>query len=87
MSIFYDDFSLFFRNGNHQFQSPNNFIKLGTSIRRIIVASRNIANATPRPICRTGKISVKAKAPVTTIIINAADVIILLVETSPSNVA
>ncbi|MDF2608023.1 MAG: hypothetical protein K0S34_2219 [Bacillales bacterium] len=60
---------------------------LGTSTILIIVASKKIAIAIPSPICLIGSKSVNAKAAVTTIIIEAADVIILLVETKPSSVA
>lgn len=43
--------------------------------------------ATPTPICFTGTISVKANAPVTAIMIAAADVMILLVVVNPASVA
>ena len=66
----------FFAKGSHQFQSPKSFIRLGTSMRRIIVASIATAIAIPTPICFTGITSVNANAPVITIIISAADVMI-----------
>ena len=45
------------------------------------------AIAIPTPICFTGITSVKANAPVITIMISAADVIIRLVDVKPSIVA
>src|SRR5918994_1521758 len=68
------------RPPGHQFQSPRTRMVAGTSRMRMIVASTNTATARPRPIALVMMTLLKAKAPVTTIIMAAADVMIPAVE-------
>src|SRR5918911_1234458 len=67
----------------HQFQSPRTRMVAGTSRMRMIVASTNTATARPRPIAFVMMTLLKANAPVTTMIMAAADVMIAAVDTSP----
>ncbi len=55
----------------------------GTRRMRMIVASTKTATARPRPTALVRMMPVKAKAPVTTMMIAAADVIIPAVATRP----
>src|SRR5918994_4451982 len=71
------------RPPGHQFQSPRMRMVAGTSRIRMIVASTNTATARPRPIALVMMTLLKAKAPVTTIIMAAADVMIPAVDTRP----
>src|SRR5215216_3583420 len=71
------------RPPGHQFQSPRMRMVAGTSRMRMIVASTNTATARPRPIALVMMTLLKAKAPVTTIIMAAADVMIPAVDTRP----
>src|SRR5215217_1878932 len=72
-----------FRPPGHQFQSPRMRMVAGTSRTLITVASTKTATASPRPTAFVRTMPVKAKAPVTTMIIAAADVMIPAVATSP----
>src|SRR5215208_4152251 len=71
------------RPPGHQFQSPKMRIVAGTRRIRMIVASTNTATARPRPIALVRTIPVQAKAPVTTMMIAAAEVMIPAVATRP----
>src|ERR671910_3448362 len=71
------------RPPGHQFQSPRMRMVAGTSRIRMIVASTNTATARPRPIALVRTIPVREKAPVTTMMIAAAEVMIPAVPTRP----
>src|SRR5215216_871546 len=71
------------RPPGHQFQSPRTRMVAGTSRTRMIVASTKTATARPRPIALVIMTLLKVNAPVTTMIIAAADVMIPAVDTSP----
>src|SRR5919112_1515371 len=64
------------RPPGHQFQSPRTRMVAGTSRMRMIVASTKTATARPRPIALVMMTLLKANAPVTTMIMAAADVMI-----------
>src|SRR5919112_5170548 len=71
------------RPPGHQFQSPRTRMVAGTSRTRMIVASTNTATARPRPTALVMMTLLKANAPVTTMTMAAADVMIPAVDTSP----
>src|SRR5215212_2741708 len=71
------------RPPGHQFQSPRTRMVAGTSRMRIIVASTKTATARPRPMVLVMMTLLKANAPVTTITMAAADVMMPAVDTSP----
>src|ERR671920_2394270 len=64
------------RPPGHQFQSPRTRMVAGTSRMRMIVASTKTATARPRPIALVMMTLLKANAPVTTMTMAAADVMI-----------
>jgi hypothetical protein len=66
----------------HQFQSPRTRIVAGTSRTRVIVASTKTATARPKPTAFVTMTLLKAKAPVTTMIMAAAAVMMPAVEVS-----
>src|SRR5215218_7606235 len=71
------------RPPGHQFQSPRMRMVAGTRRIRMIVASTKTATASPSPMALVRMIPVKAKAPVTTMMIAAADVMMPAVVTRP----
>ncbi len=71
------------RPPGHQFQSPRMRMVAGTRSTRIIVASTKTATARPRPTALVRTMPVNAKAPVTTMMIAAAEVMMPAVATSP----
>src|SRR5918994_7770735 len=71
------------RPPGHQFQSPKTRMVAGTRRIRTIVASTNTATARPRPMALVRTMPVRAKAPVTTMIMAAAEGMIPAVATSP----
>src|SRR5215204_843818 len=71
------------RPPGHQFQSPRMRMVAGTRRMRMIVASTNTATASPSPMALVVTMPVKAKAPVTTMMMAAAEVMMPAVATSP----
>src|SRR5580704_11825244 len=64
------------RTPGHQFHFPANCMNAGTRTKRISVASRSTATASPKPRICTARVRAKAKLPNTRIMISAADVIV-----------
>src|SRR5918994_3585508 len=71
------------RPPGHQFQSPRTRMVAGTRRIRMIVASTKTATARPRPTALVMMTLLKANAPVTTMIMAAADVMIPAVDDTP----
>ncbi len=83
LSSFVSGLNVLLRPPGHQFQSPRMRMVAGTRRTRMIVASTNMATASPSPTAFVRIMPVKAKAPVTTMMIAAAEVMIPAVATSP----